>query len=105
MGLPIMTRAELPLGKGWAASADMLFLRRDDRDLSDFGRLHAAPAGTAQDGCEASCTDWYGNARPIFLRGRVFALMGYEIIEGREGGATIQEVRRLDYTPSVPVGQ
>ena len=25
--------------------------------------------------------------------------MGYELIEGREGGDTIQEVRRLDYAP------
>jgi hypothetical protein len=105
MGLPIMTRVELPLGKGWASSADMLFLRRSARDLSDFGRLRASPAESLDDGCDASCTDWYGNARPIFLRGRVFALMGYEIIEGREGGATIEEVRRLDYAPDEPAVQ
>ena len=45
----------------------------------------------------ASCTDWYGNARPIFLRGRVFALMGYDLVEGREGGDRIEEVQRVDY--------
>lgn len=99
MGLPIMTQAQRPDG-GWAAGADMLFLRREARDLSDFGRLHAAPAVQGQvDQCVASCTDWYGNARPIFLRGRVFALMGYELVEGREGGTTIEEVRRVDFTP------
>ena len=27
------------------------------------------------DGCRASCMDWYGNARPIFAKGRIFALM------------------------------
>ena len=31
--------------------------------------------------CEVSCVDWYGNTRPIFLKGRVFALMGSEIRE------------------------
>ena len=34
-------------------------------------------------GASASCVDWYGNARPIFLGDRVLALMGYEIVEGR----------------------
>ena len=32
--------------------------------------------------CLASSVDWYGNARPLFLRGRIFALLGYEIVEG-----------------------
>lgn len=99
MGLPIMTRVQAPFDKGWLSSADMLFLRRSDRELSDFGRLHASPEIGGDDGCRASCVDWYGNARPIFLRGRVFALMGYELIEGREGGETIREVRRLDFAP------
>jgi hypothetical protein len=99
MGLPIMTQVARPEG-GWAAGADMLFLRRDDRALSDFGRLHASPTVPGRvDNCVASCTDWYGNARPVFLRGRVFALMGYEIVEGVEGGSTIREVRRVDYEP------
>src|SRR6185503_1386272 len=30
--------------------------------------------------CEVSCVDWYGNARPIFTEGRVFALMGTELV-------------------------
>lgn len=99
MGLPIMTQAERT-GGGWSAGADMLFLRRDARNLSDFGRLHASPDQTGRvDQCVASCTDWYGNARPIFLRGRVFALMGYELVEGRETGDAIEEVRRADFMP------
>ena len=97
MGLPIMTQTERQ-GGGWDSGADMLFLRRDNRALSDFGRLHATPTVPGRvDGCVASCTDWYGNARPIFLRGRVFALMGYDLVEGREGGDRIEEVRRVDY--------
>jgi hypothetical protein len=41
--------------------------------------------------------DWYGNARPIFYRGRVFALLGYELIEGRIDGASIAEIGRTDF--------
>ncbi|WP_029087189.1 beta-propeller domain-containing protein [Brevundimonas aveniformis] len=97
MGLPIMTQAARE-GGGWQQGADMLFLRRSDRALSDFGRLHATPTVPGRvDQCVASCVDWYGNARPIFLRGRVFALMGYDLVEGREGGDRIEEVRRVDY--------
>ena len=37
--------------------------------------------GVKDDGCQASCVDWYGNARPIFLPERMLALMGYELVE------------------------
>jgi len=98
MGLPILN--QMARGGGWVPGAEMLFLRRDDRVLSDFGRLRATPTVPGRtDGCVASCVDWYGNARPIFLRGRVFALMGYDLVEGREGRARIEEVQRVDYGP------
>ncbi|MEM9071705.1 MAG: beta-propeller domain-containing protein [Myxococcota bacterium] len=37
--------------------------------------------------CTQSCVDWYGNARPVFWGGRIFALMGSEFVaaERREG--------------------
>ena len=35
--------------------------------------------------CETSCVDWYGNTRPIFLRDRVYALMGSEVVEAQIG--------------------
>jgi hypothetical protein len=47
----------------------------------------------------ASCVDWYGNARPIFLGDRIFALMGYELVEGRSTRGRIAELRRVDFTP------
>ena len=43
--------------------------------------------------------DWYGNARPLFLRGRIFALMGYELVEGAVADERIREVRRVSYAP------
>ena len=51
-----------------------------------------------------SCVDWYGNARPIFLGGRVFALLGYELVEGRLSGSgpreQIEERRRVSFAPT-----
>jgi hypothetical protein len=52
------------------------------------------------DGCRASCVDWYGNSRPLFLRGRVFARMDYELIEGQVGEMRIREVRRVSFAPA-----
>jgi len=49
------------------------------------------------DRCVASCADWYGNARPIFWRSRVFALLGYELVEGSLAGGRMRETRRVDF--------
>ena len=77
----------------------MLFLRRDNRRFAEAGELPAQVRGTADDDCKASCTDWYGNARPIFLRGRVFALLGYELVEGRLESGRIRETGRTNFAP------
>ena len=82
------------------------YLRRDGTGrLRDLGSLDAeAGRGRVDDGCVASCIDWYGDARPIFLGGRVFALLGYELVEGRERAGRIHEVRRIDFVPPTPPG-
>ena len=43
--------------------------------------------------------DWYGNSRPLFVGGRVFALMGYEIVEGAATEKRIVETRRISFVP------
>jgi hypothetical protein len=43
--------------------------------------------------------DWYGNARPIFIGERVYALMGYELVEGRVQNDELIELRRVNYAP------
>ncbi len=77
----------------------MLFLRRDQRAFAPAGELGANVRGVADDACKASCVDWYGNARPIFLGPRVFALLGYELVEGRLDNGRIREQRRLNFAP------
>ena len=67
--------------------------------------MESSPNGsTRNDQCQASCVDWYGNARPIFLGGRIFALLGYELVEGRMAsrgwpGERIEELRRVSFAP------
>jgi hypothetical protein len=48
--------------------------------------------------CEVSCEDWYGNARPIFYRDRIFALTGQELIEGALVNGRIAELARVNIT-------
>jgi hypothetical protein len=48
--------------------------------------------------CDVSCVDWYGNARPIFMNGRIFALTSTELIEGRLVNRQIVELQRVGVT-------
>ena len=49
----------------------------------------------------ASCVDWYGNARPIFLGDRMFALLGYELVEGRRAGRSCRGSRAGEFLPTL----
>ena len=99
IGLPILGADERPgLNK---SAASVLYLRNNGLTLTELGALAARPVqlSAADDGCRASCMDWYGNARPLFLQGRVFALLGYEVVEGVFKEGQIREVRRISYAP------
>ncbi len=92
VGLPV-------LGGGDGPGASVLFLHNRALALSDAGQLKARKRGVLADDCKASCVDWYGNARPIFIGERVFALLGYEIVEGGFERDRIRERRRVDFSP------
>lgn len=100
LGLPV-TRdlGNSPVARFLGSGSAIAFLRRDARRFSPAGELVANAEGARDDACKASCVDWYGNARPIFLNGRVFALMGYELVEGRIAGGLIGERARVDFAP------
>jgi Beta propeller domain len=105
IGLPVMIGAR----SGWRGargeSAAVLFVRNRALNLKPIGELRSLQAsGGRDDQCQASCVDWYGNARPIFLGDRVFALLGYELVEGRMAwrgwpGERIEELRRVSFAP------
>jgi hypothetical protein len=99
LGLPVARRADPAFRRFFGSAAAMVFLRRRDRRFAPAGELEASTAGVVDDDCRASCVDWYGNARPIFLRSRTFALLGYELVEGRLEDGRIREVARLDFSP------
>ena len=100
LGLPITKAASPAFQSLFSDSAAMVYLRRQDRQLAPMGELEAADAGIEPDNCVASCADWYGNARPIFIGNRVFALLGYELVEGTVRGPRIREVGRISFAPS-----
>jgi hypothetical protein len=81
-------------------SASVLFLRNRSLRFEELGHLASAGASNRDDACRASCVDWYGNARPLFIRGRILALLGYEIVEGQVREGEITELRRVDFTPT-----
>jgi hypothetical protein len=99
LGLPI-SRAERAGYKHLVeGSAAILFLKNDSLHFQEMGELGAGPKVALNDGCRASCVDWYGNARPLFLRGRYIALLGYELVEGTLDEGQIHEMRRVSYAP------
>ena len=102
IGLPTTLRGERS-GRGWSdsQSSELSFIAvSPDKTLSQAGELSPRPrAGTESSyRCEVSCVDWYGNSRPIFTGGRVFALMGTDLVEGRLARGRMDEIGRLDLT-------
>jgi hypothetical protein len=99
LGLPI-SRAGRP---GYAhlieGSAAILFLWNSGLHFEEMGELGSTAALAPDDACKASCIDWYGNARPLFVRGRYIALLGYELVEGKMDNRKMHEMRRISYAP------
>ena len=104
LGLPVLEPGAARGGifRGAAGAASVLFLRERALDFRALGALQSRGAAV-DDGCKASCVDWYGNARPLFVGDRVFALLGYELVEGRLDGRgsaeRIEERRRASFAP------
>ncbi|MEI9853110.1 MAG: beta-propeller domain-containing protein [Sphingomonas sp.] len=104
MGIPTTLRIRRA-GRGWSdsASSDLSFLAFGlDRKLAPAGEL-GLEGGKPAPGyaCQVSCVDWYGNSRPIFTGGRIFALMGTELVEGTMREGRIVERGRVDLTRPV----
>ncbi len=97
-GLPLRSAGEPGYRQLREAAASIVFVANDRLRFRELGSLEAR-APQRDDACKASCVDWYGNARPLFLRGRLFALLGYELVEGRVDGGRVVEVRRATFAP------
>jgi hypothetical protein len=99
LGLPISMPTRPGYRHLFETSASILFLKNDSLHFQEVGALDARPDGAKDDACRASCVDWYGNAQPLFVHGRVFALLGYELVEGAFDEGRIWETRRVNYAP------
>jgi hypothetical protein len=83
-------------------SAAVVFIRNNNLALQPAGSLTTTEMEEPDDNCVVSCVDWYGNARAIFSGPRVFALMGYELVEGRiDANGQIAEANRLNFNPAI----
>jgi hypothetical protein len=58
--------------------------------------------GTEEDDCKVSCSDWYGDSRPFFIGDQIYALLGYEMVEGYLSGVMLQELSRVDALALLP---
>ena len=88
----------------WRSRAsDLSFLSLDARGaLASIGSLEHREDTHASYRCAVSCIDWYGNSRPIFTDGRIFALTGVEMIEGAFANGRIEERRRINLSAPPP---
>lgn len=99
LALPVARAARPGHSQLIESSAAITFLRRTNREFAPLGELFADDGRVVDDKCQASCVDWYGNARPIFLGNRTLALMGYELVEGDLTMNGIKEKRRVNFAP------
>lgn len=99
LGLPISVPGRSGYRHLFEESAAILFLRNQSLHFEELGELAARPERATDDACRASCVDWYGNSRPLFVRGRVLALLGYEIVEGSLADGRMREKQRISYAP------
>ena len=99
LGLPISVPGRAGYRHLFESSAAILFLRNESLHFEEVGELNARSDRAVDDACRASCVDWYGNARPLFVHGRLLALLGYEIVEGTLDGGRVHESRRVNYAP------
>jgi Beta propeller domain len=101
LGLPVRNPAAPGYEHLFDESAGVVFIRNQSSQFHELGQLRARDEGAQDDDCQASCVDWYGNSRPVFIEDRIFALMGYELVEGTMKRGGIQEVRRVNFAPKV----
>ena len=101
MGIPTVPRVSDSRRYYWRSDAsDVSFMAYNGTgQISDIGMLTVSESAKLPGyKCEVSCIDWYGNARPIFIGDRLFALTGTEIVEGRVAEGQVIETRRVNLT-------
>ena len=82
LGLAVMN-PEVSSDRWWDNGSSIAFAHVGSAgNLTSLGAARPAP-GESSLCASGSCIDWYGNTRPIFLKDRVFSLIGSEIQENK----------------------
>jgi hypothetical protein len=99
-GIPTVNLARVRGDNGWETPSDIYFVRADAHlNLTSADVLTGRrDRENSSYKCEVSCYDWYGNARPIFYRDRIFALTGQELVEGALLSGRVTEIARVNLT-------
>jgi hypothetical protein len=101
LGLPTIDNHDDANRSRWGVeAADLSYFTLDSTrtELEIAGTLNGDCKVHETYVCEVSCIDWYGNSRPIFTLGRMFALSGTELIEAHYVNGQVEEIQRLDMT-------
>ncbi len=98
LGLPIRAERD-PFGELFETSSTIGFMSITDNQIKKIGSFTSSTETDNSDDCIASCIDWYGNTRPIFLGDRILGLMGYDLIEGKMDGEAMNESARVNFMP------
>lgn len=105
MGIPTMQKPE-DAGRWWwdSVPSNVSFVSlSSDKDMTAIGKLSPAEDAVSETyECDVSCIDWYGNSRPIFTNGRVFALAATELVEGEVLDGRLSEHGRVNLTVPLP---
>jgi hypothetical protein len=85
-------------------STSVVFVRATPRGMFRLGSLSMTRGIPESDSLEVQSgwfDDWFGNSRGIFVGQRIFALIGYELIEARIVDGRIVERQRINFMPGV----
>ncbi|MDQ1923137.1 hypothetical protein [Massilia pseudoviolaceinigra] len=93
VGLPLVQTREAQAAGEPETVVSVLYLRNTALKLRELGTLKAQ-------GGEGGDAAALPPPLPLFVQGRVFALMGDELVEGKLKNGRLREVRRIDLAPA-----
>jgi hypothetical protein len=94
----VLRRSPRDSDEHYFGGSSMLLLRARPTGLEELGEIASRrPSNVAEDNCKSSCLDWYGDARTIVVKDRIFVVLGYEIIEARLTDGKLSETNRVDF--------
>jgi hypothetical protein len=83
-------------------STEVLFLRVAPTRIKEIGTIKVhenSSVDDSTDACRGSCEGWFDNVRALFVRERIFVLLGYDLVELRMSHGRVVALQRLDFSP------